>query len=224
MTETIQSQSPTKARKLAIFGAGGHGRELAWLAERAGWNKSDMFFVVDRPEYLAEEINGLPVRLLDDATKPDDKIGFVVALGDAAARERCATLCEQAGFTAIPLIHPGIELSPTVTIGQGSVICAGAILTVNIRIGRHVHINVGCTISHDAVLGDYATLSPGVNIAGHVQLGRHVFIGTGATIINGSSVNPLTIGDGAVIAAGACVTASVEEGAMVAGVPAVRKR
>jgi sugar O-acyltransferase (sialic acid O-acetyltransferase NeuD family) len=224
MTEAMETTSSANPRKLAIFGAGGHGRELAWLAELAGWKKSDLFFLVDKPECLAEQVNGLPVRLLDDITASSDEIGYVVALGDALARERIANLCEQAGLTPVSLTHPRIELSATVAIGQGSVICAGTIFTTNILIGRHVHINIGCTISHDAVLGDYSTLSPGVNIAGHVQIGRHVFIGTGATIINGSSGTPLVIGDNAIIAAGACIIAPVEPGAMMAGVPAMRKR
>lgn len=220
MTTAVQN----KPHKLAIFGAGGHGRELAWLAELAGWKKSDLFFVVDKPEYLTKQVNGLPMRLLDEVSTTNERICFVVALGDAAARQRSANLCEQAGLIAVSLVHPKIELSPSVLIDQGAVICAGTILTTNIRIGQHVHINIGCTISHDAALGDYATISPGVHIAGHVQIGQHVFIGTGATIINGSSGNPLVIGDGAVVAAGACVTASVEAGAMVAGMPAVKKR
>ena len=111
-----------------------------------------------------------------------------------------------------------------VALGPGSVICAGSILTVNIEIGAHVHINLGCTIGHDAVIGNFSTLSPGVHVSGNVQIGERVYIGTGATLINGHANDPLVVGDGAVIAAGACVTRSVESGAMVAGVPAIRKR
>ena len=61
-------------------------------------------------------------------------------------------------------------------------------------------------------------------MSAHVQIGRDVFIGTGANIIHGSAKAPIVIGDGAVIAAGACVTKSVEPDALMAGVPAVRKR
>jgi acetyltransferase-like isoleucine patch superfamily enzyme len=89
---------------------------------------------------------------------------------------------------------------------------------------RHVHINIGCTVSHDSRIDDFATLSPGSHISGHVHVGPDVFIGTGACIINGSEDEPLTIGAGAVVAAGACVTRPVEAGTMVAGVPAVTKR
>lgn len=53
------------------------------------------------------------------------------------------------------------------------------------------------------------------------KIGRDVWIGANAVILGG-----VTIGDGAVIAAGAVVTKDVEAGAVVAGVPArlVRKR
>lgn len=85
-------------------------------------------------------------------------------------------------------------------------------------------INLSCTISHDVSIGDYSVLSPGVNVAGHVHIGREVFVGTNVCFINGNANKPLVIGDGAVIAAGACVTRDVPAGAMVAGVPAERKR
>jgi acetyltransferase-like isoleucine patch superfamily enzyme len=97
-------------------------------------------------------------------------------------------------------------------------------MTTNVRVGSHVHVNVGCTLSHDVVLGDFATLSPGVHVSGHVHVEDGVFLGTGANIINGIAGRPLIIGRGAIVAAGACVTGPVEAGALVAGVPAIRKR
>jgi acetyltransferase-like isoleucine patch superfamily enzyme len=57
-----------------------------------------------------------------------------------------------------------------------------------------------------------------------VEIGAQAFIGIGATISNGRPGAPLRIGEGAIVAAGACVTRDVPAGAMVAGVPATRKR
>lgn len=122
------------------------------------------------------------------------------------------------------LVHSRVEMSPLVSIGKGTIICANTVLTCNVAIGNYVQINVACTVSHDVVIDDYSTLSPGVNVAGNVCIGRRVFVGINACFINGSAQEPLIIGDDAVIAAGACVTQSVEANAMVAGVPAVRKR
>ena len=139
-------------------------------------------------------------------------------------RRRAAAACAGAGLKPAQMVHPRVEMSRYVLLGDGCVVCAGCVLTTDVTLGAHVHVNLDCTIGHDVVIGDYATLSPGVHISGNVQIGQDVFIGTGVNIINGKAGAPLVIGDGAVIAAGACVTKSVEPGALMAGVPAVRKR
>lgn len=210
-------------RRLYIFGAGGFGREIAWLAEQTWGSAVELVFLVDRPEYLQGPVNDLPVRLLAEIeAEPDTP--FVAAIGDAALRRKAALGCAAAGLVPMTLVHPRAEISRWVELGQGTLICAGVSITTNIVIGAHVHINLDCTIGHDVAIGEYSTLSPGVHVSGNVAIGRDVFIGTGASIINGRADAPLLIGDGAVIAAGACVTQSVEAGALVAGVPAVRKR
>lgn len=209
--------------RLYVFGAGGFGREIAWLAEQIWAEAVEIVFLVDNPAYVTGPVSGVPVRLVSDVAAIDGD-RFVVAVGDAQLRRRAVAACVGAGFQPAQLVHPRVEMSRFVSLGGGCVVCAGSILTTDISLGEHVHVNLDCTIGHDVVIGDYSTLSPGVHVSGHVQIGRDVFIGTGANIINGSAASPLIIGDGALIAAGACVTKSVESGALVAGVPAVRKR
>lgn len=209
--------------RLYIFGAGGSGREIAWLAEQCWGDAVQPIFLVDQHAYLSGPVNGVRVMLLADVVL-DNADRFVVAIGDPTLRRNAVTNCINAGLHPATLIHPRVEMSGRVKVGQGSVICAGSIATTDVVIGDHVHVNLVCTISHDVRLGDYTTLSPGVHISGNVDIGRDVFIGTGANIINGRPGDPLVIGDGAVIAAGACVTKSVEAGALMAGVPAVWKK
>lgn len=208
---------------LLIFGAGGFGREVAWLARQALGASVTIEFVVDRPEYLSGAVSGLPVRLLSDCVA-SPRQRYVVALGDPIQRQRVVAACDALGLLATRLVHPRVEASDSVALGEGSLICAGSILTVDIDIGAHVQVNLGCTLGHDVVVGSYSTLAPGVHVSGNVVIGEGVFIGTGANIINGRAGNPLTIGDGAVVAAGACVTGSVDPGSLVAGVPAAKKR
>ena len=117
------------------------------------------------------------------------------------------------------MIHPRVEMSRWVQIGEGTVICAGNILTTNIILGQQVQINLDCTIGHDVVMGDYTTLAPGVHVSGWVHFGKRVYVGTGAVMINGIEDTPLYIGDDVVIGAGACVTKSIESGTW-GGVPA----
>jgi|SRR5579883_3431734 len=219
------SASARDFTRLLIFGAGGFGREVAWLAQQCRDEHLDIAFCVDQPRYVSAPVNGIPVRLLEDlAGEVRDSLAYVVAVGDPEQRGRIVGLYEAMGIRPATLVHPRVEASRWIEIGPGSILCAGVIATTNISIGAHVHINLDCTIGHDVIIGDYATLSPGVHVSGNVTVGKRVFIGTGATIINGSSTSQLVIGDGAVVAAGACITKPVEPGALVAGVPAVRKR
>lgn len=209
--------------RLFIFGCGGFGREVAWLAEQVCGSTKEIAFVVDRPEYLCPPVNGYGVQLLANV-KNFPPARFVVALGNPAQRRNAVAACLAGGLEPTTLVHPRAEISKWIQLGEGVVICAGCILTTNITVGAYAQINLDCTIGHDVTIGEFTTLSPGVHVSGHVHLGSDVFIGTGASVINGSADSPLVIGDGAVIAAGACVTCSVEPGALVAGVPAMRKR
>jgi sugar O-acyltransferase (sialic acid O-acetyltransferase NeuD family) len=209
-------------KKLYIFGAGGFGREIAWLADQSWGNEVEIEFLVDITDYPIRTANGHTIGLITEIP-PDSSACFVIAIGDPPTRRRIATLCAAIPILETIVVHPRAEISDSVELGSGTIICAGAILTTNIRIGRHVHINLDCTVGHDAVIGDFATLSPGVHVSGHVHIGQGVFVGTGANIINGSAQSPLIIGNNAVVAAGACVTRDVPADALVAGVPAVRK-
>lgn len=210
------------ANRLAIFGAGASAREVAWLARECWGDSLTLTFLVDKPDLVSTARNDIPVaQLLDFANKfPGTPV--TVAVGDPALREECVRKCSAAGLPFASLVHPRVEASQWVSLGVGTIICAGAILTTNITIGEHVHINVGCTVSHDANLADFATLSPGVHISGWVKIGRRAFLGTGAVVINGSSKRPIIVGDDAVIGAGACVIRDVAASATVVGVPAIR--
>ncbi len=212
----------TEVEVLYIVGAGGSGREVAWLAG-AALPRASLTFVVDRPEFLSAPVDGIQVRLLHDLPAGTGR-PFVVAIGEPGARRAVADSCVAHGLRPVTLVHPGVDRTGRNSIGDGSVVCAGAVLTTGVTLGRHVHVNVQASISHDCVVGDFVTVSPGVHVSGHVRIGAGAFLGTGACVVNGSASQPLVIGEGSVVAAGACVTRDVEPGAVVAGVPAVRKR
>jgi sugar O-acyltransferase (sialic acid O-acetyltransferase NeuD family) len=223
MTLDALFQQSRDFSSLYVFGAGGSGREVAWLARQCWADRVRVVHLVDRPEYVSGPVNGHPVQLVQDVVAAPDA-RFIVAVGDSAFRRAAVAACEAVGLRPTHVVHPRVEASPFVDVAPGVLIAAGSVLTTNIGIGRHAHINIGCTVSHDVVIGEFATLSPGVHLSGTVHIGRDVFVGTGATVIHGRAGAPLVIGDGAVVAAGASVTKSVDAGALVAGVPAVRKR
>ncbi|MEZ5168931.1 MAG: hypothetical protein R2695_21490 [Acidimicrobiales bacterium] len=54
----------------------------------------------------------------------------------------------------------------------------GSIITTNVRVGRHTHVNAGAIISHDCRIGEFVTVSPGVRLNGDVTIADDAFIGT----------------------------------------------
>ncbi|MBH1972050.1 acetyltransferase [Moraxellaceae bacterium AER2_44_116] len=208
---------------ILIYGAGGFAREIAWLIERCqndGQLIEAVGFIDDNTNTHGKTINGLDVFSLTLAIKKFPNARFTVAVGNSQIREYLTKKALGAGLIEISIIHPQTEASRFIEYGQGTVICAGNILTTNIRLGRGVQINLNCTIGHDVLIGDFVTLAPGVRISGCVHIEHGVYIGTGATIINGTLNNPLVIGKGAIIGASACVTRHIPPNAVAVGVPA----
>ena len=105
----------------------------------------------------------------------------------------------------------------------------------NIRLGRGVFVNFNCVILDvvEVTIGDGTQIGPGVQIltADHprdpaqrrtglefgrpVGIGANVWIGAAAVILPG-----VTVGDDAIVGAGAIVTRDVRPGATVVGNPA----
>jgi sugar O-acyltransferase (sialic acid O-acetyltransferase NeuD family) len=209
--------------KVAIYAAGGFAREVAWLVESCspGVPPAEVVcFIDDNPALHGTLLNSIPVMGLEEAQRRFPDAYVACAVGSPRVRRRLVDRADARGFRFRTLVHSSVLRSRWIELGTGSIICAGCILTTNIVVGPHVHINLDCTVGHDVSIGAFSTLAPGVHVSGCVVIGEDVSIGTGAVIINGTADNPLRIGDGSVIGAGACVTKSVPAGVTAVGVPA----
>ena len=202
-------------QQIAIYGGGGFGREVAWLIE--SHNRLDdkyqiTCFIDDDPLIQGKLINNIPAMGLDMAWRHFPSAKVVSGIRTPKTRQLTMERTASRGFDTEIIIHPGVERSPWVKIDKGTLICAGCILTTNIIIGKHVQINLDCTVGHDVVLGDFTTLSTGVHIPGFVHIGERVSVGTGAVFLNGKADDPLRIGDDVEIGARAYVTRSIPSG------------
>lgn len=207
-------------KELIIFGASGFGREVAWAVERMNaviptWNL--LGFMDDDDSIQGSEINGYKVLGKTGDIKEYPDAYFVCAVGASRVREKIINNMKSIN-PAVKfgmVIDPSVEMSDLVTIGEGSIICAHTIITVNISIGNHVIINLDCTIGHDAILQDFVTLYPSVNVSGNTNIGHAVELGTGMQIIQGK-----TVGDYSIVGAGAVVVKDIPEKCTAVGSPA----
>lgn len=145
---------------------------------------------------------------------------FTLGIGDPKLRKGIANTFMGLGGELVSSISPKANIGAFGnTIGKGSNIMTGVIITNNVSIGEGCLINLNCTIGHDSILEDYVELSPDVNISGRCKIGAFTSIGTGAVVIP-----DIVVGKNCVIAAGAVVTKDIPDNCMVAGIPAVIKK
>ncbi|WP_426350447.1 acetyltransferase [Alloiococcus sp. CFN-8] len=204
-------------KNIVIIGAGGFGREVAWLIEDINKVKNEwniVGFVDDNESVLGKEINGHIVVGNIDWLKEQD-LYVINAIADPINKKEVIERLSGSKNQYPTLIHPSVICSNRIRFGEGSLICAGNILTVDIEIGNHVIINLDCTIGHDVIIEDYSTILPSVNVSGFVRLSKCTSIGTGSAIIQG-----VTIGEGTVIGAGSVVTKSLPSYCTAVGSPA----
>ena len=207
-------------KPLYIIGAGGFGREVAWLVERINhisptWDFKG--FIDDDHNLWNIKVDGHKVygghSYLE---KQETDLWTILAVGNAKVRKQVAKRIEAYSHIHFAtLVDPDVQMSNRVQIGEGTIVCAGSIITTDIVIGSHNLINLDCTIGHDAVLENFVTLYPSVNISGAVKIGECTEIGVGTQIIQG-----LTIGSGVVIGASSGVFRDIGDGAIALGNPA----
>ncbi|MCI7182161.1 MAG: acetyltransferase [Lachnospiraceae bacterium] len=193
-------------KRLVIIGASGHGKVIADIAVRNGYE--DIVFLDD--DESIKECAGFPVvgKTVQVVEMDGDKI---VAIGNAKIRERI-----QEGLNdVVTLIHPDAVVSRRVTIGTGSVVMAGAVINSDVVIGRGCIINTGASVDHDCKIEDFAHISVGAHVAGTCVIGERTWIGAGATVSNNVNI----CGDG-MIGAGTVVIKDIDKPGTYVGSPA----
>jgi sugar O-acyltransferase (sialic acid O-acetyltransferase NeuD family) len=207
-------------KKIVIVGAGGFGREVKMLIDQINLRSKEFDFLGFYDDGITKStvINGFNVLgSVSDLLKIDYELSIVVSIADPAIKKKIhSILIGNANLNFPSLIHPNVLIGDdNVVIGQGCVICASNIITVNINIGNFVILNLGCTTGHDTSIGDYCSFMPSVNISGEVVIEDLVYVGTGAKIIN-----LLSIGKSTIVGAGAVVSKSLPAHCTAVGIPA----
>ena len=215
-----------------IFGASGFAKETFLICRRLNKahntvaNAIDYFVVEDQDAVNTDSLHGIPI--IGEASffnqYANSDLSAFIAVGSPVVRkaivEKISTWNAKVNFPS--LIDPSVIMDEEigrVVIGDGVIICAGVILTTDIKIGRFTHINLDTTVGHDVEISSFTTLSPGCHISGKVIIGTGVFCGTGAVILEG-----LSIADKTTLGAGSLVVKNITESGVYVGVPVKRMK
>lgn len=188
-----------------LFGASGHGKVVAEIAEKNGV-PIDGFIDADCNK---KSLLGYNV-LQEDAVSTD--VELTVSIGNNLIRKEIVE--KHSTFKYKSLIHSASNISKRAQIGEGTVIMAGVSINSDVKIGQHCIVNTNTSIDHDCVIDNFVHISPNVGLAGDVHVGEGTHVGIGTNVIQG-----IKIGKWSTIGAGAVIIHDVPDGATVVGNP-----
>jgi len=202
--------------KVVLVAASGLALEVLAVLRTEG--VEDVLVLDDDPHRWGETLGDAPVVGGLDEVRRYAAHRVLVCAGSGRARQAIvqrllALGVDPARFPS--LVHWSVEVPPDCTIGRGSVVLAGAVLTANVTVGEHVVVMPQVVLTHDDVVADYATLCAGVALGGRVQVGRAAYVGMNASVREG-----VHVGDGSTLGMGAALLEDLPAGETWVGVPA----
>lgn len=206
--------------RIAIFGAGGFGREVACLLRKINEVKPTWNFVGfydDGLEKGATVDYGIVLGGIDELNAVDYPLSVVVAMGSPKSIKHVVEQIHNPHIDFPNIISPDVKWldEQSVTMGKGNVVAMGNYFSCNVAIGNFNMLVGFTTIGHDSRLGDFNCLMPGVRVSGNVSIGNGDLIGCSAIILQG-----LTLGNDFTIAAGSTVMSNIKDGGTYLGCPA----
>jgi sugar O-acyltransferase (sialic acid O-acetyltransferase NeuD family) len=204
---------PGAGEAVVVYGASGHARVLIELMRLA----KELFPVAavdDDPS--EEEVFGVPVVGTSSLLAQLNAGGLgraVLGIGSVHNHQKRVRLYERlvaAGFNIPNLIHPRAMVEPSVIMGVGNQLLAGAVVGSAAKLGDDTIINSGSIVCHDCVIGSHTHLSPGALLAGGVEVGENTLVGMGATVYLG-----VRIGSNVIIANGSHIMKDVPDGSVI---------
>jgi acetyltransferase EpsM len=196
--------------RLAFIGGGGFAKEVLEIAELNGHQV--VGYVAD-----AEGVLGCPYwgRKEALAERRGEFEAVCIAFGatdrkSVQSRQRLIEWATENGYSCEPLISPHAVRSSGVTVGPGTIVAHGVVISVDACIGSFSILNSSAIIGHDAIIGDNVTIAPAAFIGGKTQVGSGTLVGPGAMVLQS-----LRVGSQVIVGTGASVVRSVPDGATV---------
>jgi sugar O-acyltransferase (sialic acid O-acetyltransferase NeuD family) len=203
--------------QLIIVAASGLAREVIAM-EQALARFEQIFVVDDNPALWGKTIQGSPIIGGLDCIRPHSDTQLLVCAGQGTARHRLVKRLTGQGVSPdryATVIQKEVRIPRGCTVGAGSILFAGTVLTSDVRVAEHVVTMPNVTLTHDDRVEDYATLCAGVSLGGNVTVRRAAYLGMNSSVREG-----LTVGEGAVLGMASALLEPLPDKETWGGVPA----
>lgn len=212
-------------KNLIIIGAGGFAREVYLLLQNAKvfLDREEVScnlkgFLEGNISLSKEQHELLPLPLLGtiETYIPEKNDVFICAIGSPKVRKIICAIAAKKRYKFVIVVSAAASIADINNIEEGCIFCAYALISSNVKIGKHVIVNTFSGIGHDSIVGDFTTISSQCDITGNVLVGSGTYWGSGSRAIPHSKIC-----DNATIGAGSVVIRKVKANTTVFGVPAV---
>jgi len=173
-------------KKLAIIGAGGHGKVVGEIALLKQYKIIHFFDdeiekIKDFPFTISGNLDYLVNHLKDYDS-------FFVAIGDNQKRYNKLEWLKKQKKNIINLIHPKSTISKFSSLGLGISVMANAVINPGTFIKEGVIINSSASIDHDCMIECFSHISPNCSLSGNVRVGKFTHLGTGTSVHPGINI------------------------------------
>lgn len=210
-------------KDIAVFGAGGFGREVACLIrlineslDEPKWNFIGFFD--DNVELKGTsneygEVLGGKTELNTWETPLD----IAIAIGSPNALKLVTEGITNPLVDFPNVIAPNVQWLDrnNVRMGKGNVICSGCLISCNVEFGNFNILNGFIPVGHDTTIGSYNVIMPSCNISGGIVMGDCNFMGVKSVVLQ-----YLKVGNNVRIGAGSVVMRNTKDGYLYIGTPA----
>lgn len=173
-------------KKIAIIGAGGHGKVIGEIALLDQYNTIDFFD--DQISQFKDFPFTVQGNLIDLKNKIKNYDAFFVAIGDNKIRHDKISWLREEKVKIVNLIHPKSTISKFSSLGLGTCVMANAVINPGTLIKDGVIINTSASIDHDCIIEDFSHISPNCSLSGNVNVGKFSHLGTGTSVHPGINV------------------------------------
>lgn len=206
---------------IAIYGAGGFGKEVACLIERinshgGNWNLIG-FFDDTKPMGTPVSRYGNVLGGMDTLLQVDEPLAISIAINDNRAVRRIRESINNTKISFPNLIDPSLFLvdPSTVIMGEGNIIQNHCMISCDVTIGNFNLINDHVVVGHDNVIGDFNGLMPGAHLSGGITIGNNNLLGVASVVLQG-----MVIGNGVTLGANSVLMTQPRDNFTYLGVPA----
>ena len=165
-------------KKLLILGAGGYGKTIADMAAQLGCYESIAFLDDGRTG------DGILGRCEEYPAFCHENTEVYPAFGNNAIRMQWLSRLRDSGIPVPTLVHPRAYVSPTATLGVGTMVLPMAVVNTGVAVQDGCIINIGALIDHDSVISAGVHLAPGAIVKAENRIPAGMKIDSGTVIEN----------------------------------------